>query len=109
MDAYARARVPLDGFAVLCRVYRERLKMSQAELAQRLGIAQSTLSRIERAERCVAFAELLAFADIVDEPADRIFSEVLSAGEAIQKELAELGDPRLRRAARTLVEVRLLL
>ena len=45
-------------FAVLLRSVREEADVTQVELADRLGIEQSTISKIERRERRVDVTEL---------------------------------------------------
>ena len=45
-------------FTVLIRSVREEAGVTQVELAHRLGIEQSTISKIERQERRVDVAEL---------------------------------------------------
>ena len=45
-------------FAVLLRSVREESGVTQVELADRLGMEQSTISKIERRERRVDVAEL---------------------------------------------------
>ena len=63
-------------FGVLIKDHRDRLRMSQAELAGRLGCPQPTVSRLERGQRSANLLELLSLAKIMNIAVSDLFAEL---------------------------------
>jgi transcriptional regulator with XRE-family HTH domain len=62
----------LDGIGARLRELRESRSMTQEHVAERLGVAKSAVSRMEKGERGVAAPELAMLASLFDVSADRI-------------------------------------
>ena len=74
-------------FSVLLRSVREEAGVTQVELADRLGIEQSTISKIERRERRVDVAELRRICIALGVP----FVEFISRLECVIAERERMG------------------
>lgn len=76
---------------------REMLGLSQKELAQKLGVSQSTLSNYEKGKRRIYLAQLNEIAEALDKPADyflqpldTIEQKPLSGNQETTDEMGEL-------------------
>lgn len=82
---------------VLLRALRHSYRIKQEQLATRLGVDVTTISRYERGERAMTIGTLLAIADLFRVPAEallppehRLAAPVVAPPEAIQA-LADSG------------------
>ncbi|MEK3945017.1 MULTISPECIES: helix-turn-helix domain-containing protein [unclassified Paenibacillus] len=67
------------------RQLREERNLSQIELANRIGINNSVLSRIESGRRPVADSEINSFADFFDVSGDYILGRTNNKGSSLDK------------------------
>ncbi|MBI4677080.1 MAG: helix-turn-helix transcriptional regulator [Elusimicrobia bacterium] len=66
-------------FGIVVRRERQRLRMSQAELARKAGFPQPTVSRLERGTRSATLAEVAALAGALNASVGGLLSETESA------------------------------
>lgn len=66
------------------RQLREERNLSQIELANRIGINNSVLSRIESGRRPVADSEINSFADFFDVSGDYILGRTNNKGSSLK-------------------------
>lgn len=112
MKAPAMSPLPSDTFARSLRVERERLKISQAELARRVAevlgtnVDPTAVTRIEQQTRAVRLDEAVAIATALDVPLSllvdgsreeaealhrRYLTELVAAQQRWEKERQEIG------------------
>ncbi|WP_250674421.1 helix-turn-helix transcriptional regulator (plasmid) [Paraclostridium ghonii] len=56
------------------KIYREKLNITQKEMAERLGITQQAYSRKERGERSFSIEEAIMLEDILKVPVKDLFN-----------------------------------
>lgn len=62
---------------------RKRAKLSQEEMAEKLGMSRPTVIAIEKGERDISLKELLSISKIFDIPVEVMLDEELSLGEKV--------------------------
>jgi len=65
----------LKSFGSILRHYRDLKNISQRDLAQKLGVAPSTIGMYERNAREPSFETIYRIAEVLDVPASVFFSE----------------------------------
>ncbi len=71
-----RKRSPIQGIGKRLAARRRALGFTQAEFAERLGVAVETLSRMEGDKTTISLARLAQFCDLLDVPIDQLLLQV---------------------------------
>lgn len=80
----------LKALGMRLRTLRQERGLTQAELAERAGLDQGHLARIERGTRWPRLASLYGLADALEAPIVRLLDE--QAADAVRSEVAALLD-----------------